>query len=416
MNRIQLGVAILLIATALPSSPAAAQEWTRFRGPNGTGQSDTMTIPTRWTDEDYQWRVELPGIGHSSPVIWGERVFVTSAVPETAQQNVICLDSNSGRTLWMNSYRSLPHHHHPQNSFASSTPVVDAERVYVAWGTPDATTLMALDHDGETEWSIELGPYGSKHGFAVSPMLHGDCLILASHQQGEGRNNQTPGESFVIAVDRTTGETVWKTERESEIASYSVPSIFRYPDGREELICCSTANGMYALDPLTGEENWALPIFDKRTVSSPVIVGDTVFGSSGSGGGGNQVVAIQPGNPPTELYRITRQAPYVPMVVAHEELMFLWHDGGIVTCIHRDDGEVLWRERIGGNFSGSPVRVGDYLYCIDQNGVVIVLRASSEYELIARNELGEASRATPAIAGGRMFLRTETHLMAIGGE
>ncbi len=151
-----------------------------------------------------------------------------------------------------------------------------------------------------------------------------------------------------------------------------------------------------------------------RTVSSPVVAGDLVLGTTGSGGGGNYLVAVRPDPEPEVAYRITTQAPYVPTPVVKDDLVFLWYDKGIVSCIRAADGERVWQKRIGGNFSGSPVIAGDRLFCIDDDGVVVVLAASEQFALLARNPLGEPSRSTPAISQGRMYVRTESQLLAIG--
>ena len=202
----------------------------------------------------------------------------------------------------------------------------------------------------------------------------------------------------------------------SEVVSYSTPCIYEPDGGVPELICASTAHGIYSLDPETGNENWAIDVFSMRTVSSPIIAGGHIFGTTGSGGGGNYVVAVKPGTDAEVAYEIKKQAPYVPCPVARNGLVFLWYDKGIVTCIRADSGDQVWQKRIGGNFSGSPVIAGDRIYCIDDDGVVVVLAADDEYRLLGKSPLGEASRSTPAIAGGRMYLRTYSHLVSIGGN
>ncbi len=202
----------------------------------------------------------------------------------------------------------------------------------------------------------------------------------------------------------------------SEVVSYATPCIYEPPGGQPELICASTAHGIYSLDPETGHENWAIDVFSMRTVSSPIITGGLIFGTTGSGGGGNYVVAVKPGVDPQVEYELKKQAPYVPCPVAQDGLVFLWSDKGIATCIRADGGEQVWQHRIGGNFSGSPVIAGNGIYCIDEDGVVVVLAADEKFQLLGRSPLGEASRSTPAVANGRMYLRTYSHLVSIGGK
>jgi outer membrane protein assembly factor BamB len=405
------------LSMGLPSRATAAEQWTRFHGPNGTGASEVKSIPATWGEEDYNWKVALPGIGHSSPVIWEQKLFILSADPQTATRHMLCYDTETGNKLWQQDFESEPHHLHDRSSYASCTPAVDAERVYVAWSTPKQTLLLALDHAGHVEWQRDLGPWVSQHGFGTSPMLYKDLVILSNSQQANQlKEGQKPGDSYMMAFDRATGEERWRTPRKSVNVCYSVPCIYTPAGGKPELISTSTGNGMFSLDPDTGKENWTLDLFSMRTVSSPLLVGNILFGSTGSGGGGNYVVAVEAGNPPRELYRIKQSAPYVPTSVAYGDLVFLWYDKGVVSCIDAKTGEEHWRERVGGGFSGSAVRAGDKVYCINEDGEVIVVAASKEFKLLGRNPLGEPSRATPAISGGRMYLRTYSHLFSIGAK
>ena len=173
---------------------------------------------------------------------------------------------------------------------------------------------------------------------------------------------------------------------------------------------------MFALDARSGEELWVNRCFDKRTVSSPLVLDDMIFGGTGSGGGGSYVVALRSdGSEPSLVYKVDTQAPYVPTVVARGDLLFLLSDGGIASCVDRASGEVHWRKRIGGNFSSSPVRAYNKLYCLSMDGEVTVLAAEKEFAELGRVPLGEGSRATPAIANGALFLRTFSHLMSVGG-
>ena len=195
-----------------------------------------------------------------------------------------------------------------------------------------------------------------------------------------------------------------------------MPCILRAEGQPDELICCSTADGIFSLDPLTGKENWKNEVFSMRTVSSPQLSNGLIFGSTGSGGGGNYVVALK-GGPDSEIaYRVEQPAPYVPTPVFKDDMGFLWADKGIVTCIDAASGKKHWQKRMGGNFSGSPVLAGDNIYCISDAGVVCVIAASKKYKLLGKTELGEASRSTPAIANGRIYFRTESKLICIGND
>lgn len=402
---------------ALGASSADAQEWTRFRGPNGAGASEADTIPDHWTDADYRFNVELPGVGHSSPVIWGNRVFLTSALEESATRIVLCLSAEDGKTLWKKEFDSSVHPKHDFNSFASATPVVDEERVYFLWSSPSEYTLLALDHEGNDAWRRDLGPYVSQHSCGASPVIYHDLVIVANDQGDE----QHGGVSSLIAVDRKTGEKRWETPRKTEVVAYSTPCVYTPAGGADELIFNSGAHGITSVDPESGNINWELDALDKRSVSSPVIASGFIFGSTGSGKGGNYAVAIKPkdareGHEAEVAYRVENSAPYVPSVVAKDDLVFMWSDAGVVSCLRGATGKEVWRERVGGNYHGSPVRVRDRLYCVADDGTVVVLAAGEEFRRIDKIPLGEECRSTPAVANGRMYLRTVSRLFAIGGS
>jgi len=395
------------------TTAALGENWARFRGPNGTGQSDAQGIPSEWSADDLNWKVDLPGVGHSSPVIWEGRLFVTSGDTKSGEQLVQCYDAKSGKQLWIESLPSAPHHLHPRNSYASSTPAVDADHLYVAWSAPDQGWLAALNHQGKLVWKLPLGTFKSQHGFGTSPVVVGDVVYLGHDERAGG------GGSYLMAVDRMTGKVIWKSERKSREVAYSTPCVRPLDNGEFELIFNSGAEGIGGIDPETGETNWIIDVFDKRSVSSPIVVDGLVYGSCGSGGGGNYVVAVKPGEKgqePKIAYKIDKSAPYVPCLVAHGDLIFLWYDKGIVSCIDVATGKTHWMQRVGGNYSGSPIRVGDRIFCLSDEGQCVVIAADKEFRVLARNELGEQARSTPAVADGRMYIRTYSTLMSIGGK
>lgn len=402
----------------LPPQALRAQEWSRFRGPNGMGLSEAKNLPATWTEADYQWRVALPGVGHSSPVLWGDKIFLNSADAATATRYVVCLSAADGRELWRRQYASQTHSIHARNTYGSSTPAVDAERIYVAWSTPARLTLLALDHDGRDVWDLDLGPVVSEHGFGTSPMLYQDLVILSNNQQAyELEPGQQPGRSSMLAFDAKTGGLRWNLPRVSSRVSFSTPCIYQAAGGRSELICTSTSDGVFSLDPLTGRENWSTPgLLALRVVSSPLIADGLIFGSIGSGGGGNAVTAVRPGPNAETAYVLRTNASYVPTLVAQQGLLFMFNDRGVVSCLDVQTGEVHWRERLSRGFSGSPVIGDGKVYIIDDDGNVLVLAAEKEYRLLGNNPLGEPSRSTPAIAGSRLYLRTLSHLVSVGGK
>ncbi|ADB16823.1 Pyrrolo-quinoline quinone [Pirellula staleyi DSM 6068] len=411
--------ALLALAGLFVSSSAVtAQDWTRFRGPNGSGESEAAGIPASWTHDDLNWKVELPGVGHSSPVLWGDSIFLLSADKEKATRYVISLDAKAGKTNWKREFAGEPHHLHVRSSYASCTPAVDEKHVYVAWSDPNRTTLMALDHTGADVWSIDLGPWVSQHGFGTSPMLYEDLVVITCSQENSKRaGDPEPKESFVVAVDKNTGKIRWRTDLKLDTTSYSVPCVRKAADGRDELLMCSTGEGIFGVDALSGKINWNETVFNMRTVSSPVLVGGLVVGTTGSGGGGNYVIALKPGPQPEIAYEVRKEAPYVPTPVARGNLLFLWSDKGIVHCLKSDTGEEVWKKRVGGvGYSGSPIRVQDKLICVDEAGLVVVLSATDTFAELARIDLKEECRSTPAVSNGRLYIRTISHLFSVGGK
>jgi outer membrane protein assembly factor BamB len=411
-----LGLSLTVVSLFAALTPLAAQEWTRFRGPNGTGQSEATTIPTAWTDKDYNWKIELPGVGHSSPVIWGDKLFVGSADPANGTRMLFAVRTSDGEVLWRKDYPATISKIHQYNSFSSGTPACDADRVFFAWATPEEFRLIALDHQGTEAWNINLGKFIARHGFGASPIIYEDLVIITNDQEGE---------SSLIAVDRNSGDIRWNVPRKTlspQSASYSTPMIYAPPGGEDELIVNSWAHGITSHNPRTGELNWEAPVFELRTVGSPVLAGGLIWGSCGEGAGNNSVIAIKPGdkngNKPKIELALRRKSmwPYVPTIIAADNLVFLWGDSGIVTCVDARTRQQQWTSRIGGKYFASPIRIGDRIFGISEQGEVVVLAASPEFKELARTQLGDETYATPAVANGALFLRTQTKLMSIGGK
>lgn len=401
------------VLVALASQALFAQEWTRFRGPNGSGIS-SATIPAQWTDKDYNWKVPLPGGGHSSPVLWGERIFLTSAEEKTGKRLVICLKAADGSRLWTKEVAGERHGKHEDNSFASATPTVDDKYVYVCWATPKEYLVQALDHDGAEAWRVDLGPYRSGHGFGSSPIVVDGLVVVANDQDGQ---------STLVGLERDTGKERWRLPRKTK-ASYATPCVFQ-PKGRPaELIFTSYEQGISSIDPKTGRSNWELDVFSKghveTPIGSPVVAGDLVLGTCGWMGVKKEVVAVRPGRPrggdKDAVYRIDRAAPLCTTPLVKDDLLFLWSDEGMVSCASATTGELFWRERVPGTYYSSPVCVGPHLFNVSRQGDVLALATGKRFEQLGRNRLGEGSHSTPAVAGGRMYVRTFGHLVSIGGK
>lgn len=408
------GTVVLTTGAPQPPSIAQGQDWTRFRGPDGQGISSATTIPVQWTADDYNWKVELPGVGHSSPVIWDDRVFVTSGDQDANLFYVLAFSVVDGKELWRKEYPVAPYRMNPQSAYAVGSPSVDADRVYAVLPTDRTTLAMALGHDGQEIWTKEFPGVYSQHGPGNSVVAIEGLVVFSHEQRAREGPDATP--SRWIALDAETGDVRWTCERESTQISYSTPCVYTPQDGSAYLVFNSNAHGMTGVEIETGKVIWeAKSVLPQRVVSSPVIAGDLLVGTCGQGGGGVRLVAVRAGSGEVVYEARGSQAPYVPTPLAIEGLLFVYHDRGDISCLVAATGEVLWTERPAGTFYGSPVWVNGNLYCITRAGEVVVIRASRTYELLAINPLGEASHATPAVAGGRMYLRTLSHLISIGG-
>jgi hypothetical protein len=398
--------------TLFCASAASAENWDRFRGPNGTGQSDAAAIPSEWQPANFLWKRPLPGVGHSSPVIWGDRLFVTSGDAPTGELVVQAFHALSGEPLWERRFPGATYSMHAFNSYASCTPAVDAERLYVVWRDGNKLSLLALTHDGDEEWRADAGPSDERHGFGASPVVAGDIVCVTN-------DNETFGE--LAAFDRATGDERWRISRPPGNTSFCTPCLLDPEAEQKVLIIASAGAGITAIDAATGAVAWqtaehALP---ERVVASPIVVDGLVIVTCGSAGNGLLLLAVRPptGNEDArEAYRLRQGVPQVPTSVAAGDLLFLWHDGGTVMCVDAATGQQHWRQRVGGKSHGSPIRVGDRIFNVSIDGDVAVIAAAAEFKLLARNLLGEPSRATPAVAHDRLYIRTESSLICIGGQ
>ena len=400
----------------------SAQEWTRFRGPNGTGISETKTVPTKISERDVRWKIELPGSGHSSPVFWGNKLFITSTGDKAGGISVICLNAMDGAQIWRQEFPLAPFSRHKFNSFAASTPAVDAERVYLLWNEPEHFYLTALDHQGKKVWQRDLGPFVSQHGCGISPILFEGKVIVGNEQDDAKMvpGGKKTGESFILAVDAKTGKTAWQTPRKSAVVAYSTPVIYQPHGQKASIIFNSQGHGIYAVNPDDGKVLWEYDqAFTMRSVSSPLVAGDILLGSCGSGGGGNYVTAVKaptPGSgPPRLAWELKKSAPYVPTGIIKDNRAWLWSDSGIVSGLDPANGEVKFQERVGGNFFGSPVWIDGRLFCVSTSGELVVAKAGEPFEVLHRFPLNDTCHSTPAVANGRLYIRTEKYLFSLGG-
>ncbi len=400
--------AIGLLVFGSVTSVSAEENWTRFRGPNGTGISDLKGLPTEWTDSDYEWSVTLDGKGHSSPVIYGDTLFVTSGFDD-GRRSLICLDALTGQKKWDRTIKLDPNHLHKKNSYCSSSPTTDGELVYTAEADQQHFLIHAYTMTGKEVWKRDLGPFVSQHGFGPSPMLYQEQLIIPYDQDGSAE---------IVSLDAKTGETIWTSTRKANTASYATPMILNL-NGQDLLIVLSGATGIAGLNPLSGEQLWESGKLPERTVASPVYGNGLLLATCGSGGRGKFMVAVDPRAPgenrPAVKAERKKMLPYVPTPIVHDQYVYFWNDDGTVCCLdmHGDFTEEVWRERVGGNYSSSPILVDGKIYCVSEEGDVKVIDASPDFKQHKGGKLGDDSYSTPAIANGRMYLKGFGRLVSL---
>jgi len=298
------------------------------------------------------------------------------------------------------------------NSYASSTPAVDADRVYLCWTTPEELTLFALDHSGTELWRAHLGVWVSQHGGGQSPSIAGDIILLPGISEGE--------RSYLFGIDKKTGRVVWQTPMaKTDKFCPATPCLYQPKDGPQQAIFLSKVEGMSGVDPQTGKILWQSPgVFDARAVASPVIWHDIIFGSCGDGPKGHQLAAVHAGaegRPARKAWITETDTPYVTTMLLKHDLLFCWGDNGIVTCRQPETGKIVWQNRVpgAGAFFSSPVCAGETIYALSQDGDLVSIAAKDSFQLLGRTPLKERCEATPAIAGGRMFVRTYSHLYCV---
>jgi outer membrane protein assembly factor BamB len=405
---------ILAGCLTLVSGVVRAANWPRFRGENGSGVSEEKGFTAPWNPDRVRWTVPVPGTGHSSPVIWGNKLFLTTASETGTTRSVLCFDAQSGKLLWTKSIELKANPKHPKSSWASATPAVDGERVFVVFADVERQILLAYDFDGNLLWQQDLGSFESQHGQGASPIVFEDLVILANDQNGP---------SSIVARDKRTGRAVWTATRNSgaQATSYATPFIYRPKVGPPQLICSSSLSGISGLELKTGKTIWTTQSLPQRTVASPVLSAGLILQTCGAAGQGTLMVAADPSgqgdvSQSAVRYKRTRLLPYVPTPLAYQSYLFLWGDHGTVCCVDPTTGKDLWIKRVGGDFSGSPIGAGGMLFNVDEQGNLVVLAAGAEFKLLGKLPLSEPSHATPAVANGRLYLRTFHHLTCVAAR
>lgn len=405
----------VLLALVLPMTLVGEESWTQFRGPNGTGLSKSQGLPINWDEKtNIVWKTAIHDKGWSSPVVLGKQVWVTTAREDGKAQWAVCLDRDSGKVIHDVKVFDTPKPPYTfikeYNSHASPTPVIEPGRVYVHYGS---TGTACLDTEtGKILWSRRDLPCDHWRAAGSSPIVWENLLILTF----DGYDRQ-----YLAALDKESGKTVWEKERSIEYRTtngdlkkaYSTPSVLEV-EGKPQLVS-TAAVGTVAYDPATGKELWKVH-HGGMNAASPAVMGEgKVFISIGYG---SKLLAINPTGSGEVTkshieYTYGREVPSraAPLLVG--DLLFLVSDKGVATCLEAKTGKVVWTRRITGNYSSSPVYAEGRFYILDHDGKGYVLSADREGMLLATNRLDAGARATPAIAGKALFVRTYTHLYRI---
>ncbi len=429
-NAQHLTMAILLLV--LPKSLLGAN-WPQWRGPAADGISEEKGFPLDWGPErNILWKAELPGLGTSTPIVWGDSVFVTSQVGDgpTEGRSQDFPDSNrarksghggkvqfvvqsfartDGRLLWeykMNAEGNLPATHTKHN-LASPSCVTDGTLLYAWFGNGQ---LVALTLRGKVAWSRHIGkeyaPFDVLWGHGSSPVLYRDTLVLLCEH---------PGGGYLLGLDKATGKERWKAERGKERRSYSTPFLVSGEKGDELII--NTSDRVEAVDPLNGRVIWYAGEPNRVPVPSAVYHEGVVYTSRGNFG--SPYMAIRMGGrgdvSSTHVeWEVKAGAPYVSSLLYYQGLIYMATENGIVSCIDSATGKTIWKDRFGGAFTASPVAAEGHIYLVNEDGDAFVLQAGREEKILARNHIPERTLASPALSLGQIFLRTDDHLIAIG--
>ena len=437
---------LLLCWTCLATS-VQAQNWPSFRGPGASGVADDQNMPLHWNAENSSqvlWKTPIPGLAHSSPIVWGNHLFLTTAISSDPKSEfryglygdvepakdisshswrVYCLDKRSGKILWeKTAHEGVPKvKRHTKSSQASSTPATDGQHVVALFG---AEGLYCFDVDGKLLWKQDLGLLDAgwfldpdyQWGAASSPIIYKNLVIVQCDRQKD---------SFVAAYDINDGKQVWSAPRQ-EIPSWGTPTIYE-GKSRAELITNATKQ-IRGYDPLTGKELWRLSPNSEVTVTTPIAAQDLIFVVNGyppiqpiyaihAGAVGD--ISLKEGQESNEsiAWSKKRGGVYIPTPLLYDDYLYMCANQGVLSCYNAKSGERIYQERIaekGGAFTASPVAAAGRLYLTSEEGEIYVVKAGPKYELLATNPMNEVCMATPAISEGMLFVRTQHNLFGIG--
>ncbi len=406
-------------AVALPNGPIVAGDWPCWRGPGGGGARAEPLPLLQWSEKvGVFWKVPAPGRGHASPIVVGDRILLATADETLQSRSVICYDRKTGVVLWETMFHGGAFMgKHAKNSHASPTPVCDGRLVYLPYAAGDALWLVALDlGTSRSVWQFRIGPFVSEWGYASSPVLFEDLVIVAGDNGGAPAANGAVPTSYLAAVDRRTGHIAWRVGRPLA-PSYGTPVVARLA-GRDQLLL-SGAERITAYDPADGKELWFCRWSALRSANSVVCGADCVYASTTWPKAEVVCVRANGKGDVTESHVVWRQkqgATDVPAPLYHEGRLYLVNDRGIATCLDGATGQLVWEQRLGGAFSASPVLAGDRILATDEDGTTHVFKAGPRFEAMAKNSLNDPIFASPAMSGDRLFLRGRGFLWCLGRQ
>lgn len=416
----------LFFTAALTAILPAEADWPQFRGPKGNGHTESTGLPTKWSEtENIKWKIAIHGRAWSSPIILGKQVWLTTATPDGKQLGVLVMDKDSGAIVFDKKLFDVaePQFAHKFNSYASPTPVGEGNRVYLTWGSPATTCIDTKTF--KILWERRDLVCDHYRGAGSSPILFQNLLIM---------NHDGADAQYVIALDKRTGKTVWRTDRSVDYMdlgpdgkpvrdgdmrkAFSTPHVAMI--GNSALLLSSGAKAHYAYNPLTGEEIWRMDHHAQHSASTrPLVAHGNVYFSTGFGKGELIVVAANSNgalNTESLVWHSKRGVPKKPSMLMVKDMLFMVDDGGIGSCYDAKTGEQIWQERLAtraGNCSASPILANGNIYMCNEEGKTYVFKATRELEMLAVNVLEEGCMASPAVSGNALFIRTKTHLYRI---
>jgi outer membrane protein assembly factor BamB len=386
-----------------------AQNWPGWRGPNGDGTSTEINLPVKWDSvTNVVWKIKVPGIGYSSPIIWKDKLFTTTALPETQEKQLLCYNCKNGDLLWQKTViKSSLENKHDNNSYASGTPATDGTMIYVSFLDGQDVVVAAYDFTGKQIWLKRPGTFSSPHGYSCSPVLYEDKVII---------NGDSQGDSFVAALSRTDGHIIWKIPHERPAHSFSTP-IFRKMAGKMQMIFCGNKE-IASYNPDDGSKYWFVSGPSEDFTSSPVYNEKSGLVLVSSAWPVRILVAIKPDGrgdvtKSHVVWETRKGAYYVPSPVCTDDYLFTTMTSGEVHCIEAATGKIIWTKDLGAQYS-SPVLANGLVYMPNDDGMITVIKPGTAYKYVAKNPIGERMYASPAISNGKIFIRGFQHLFCIG--